>query len=211
MSDEKKVALGQDVRALKALYQLSIENRNFEINQLGQRNNFLMIFQGVLLAGLTQSAGANIIVGPNFLKYIVCLTGLLISVYQFWIGCGAKFWQIRWEIAVSETEKRLISKLKMYDEEDRQEYYDLFSRPLKDVVLDVEQELKSVNGKLSFIDKQILKKPSVSKVPIYVAMSLCIAWSILLAFYFDWISFFIVLSNMFESFKSFVSMLFTYI
>ncbi|MHC1910589.1 RipA family octameric membrane protein [Klebsiella pneumoniae] len=41
-----------DLRAVKRLYELTIRIRDFEITQLSQRNNFFMIFQGVLFAGL---------------------------------------------------------------------------------------------------------------------------------------------------------------
>jgi hypothetical protein len=37
---------------LKAVYKLAIETRNFEIHQLINRNNFFMLFQGVLLAAV---------------------------------------------------------------------------------------------------------------------------------------------------------------
>ena len=74
----------KDFEALSQLYKLCIETRNFEITQLINRNNFFMIFQGVLLAGTMQSSGSIAIV-----SFLVCLCGLLISLLQTGMACGA--------------------------------------------------------------------------------------------------------------------------
>jgi len=44
--------------------------REFEITQLAQRNNFFMIFQGVMLAGVIQSSHAIPVV-----SFLVCVAG----------------------------------------------------------------------------------------------------------------------------------------
>ena len=41
--------LSEQERRLKRIYEVAIETRNFEIAQLVHRNNFFMIFQGVLI------------------------------------------------------------------------------------------------------------------------------------------------------------------
>lgn len=72
--------------AAKRVYERCIEIRNFEIGQLTNRNNFLMIFQGVLFAGLVQSVGTFPVV-----SFMACITGGLVSWYQTKIAAGAKY------------------------------------------------------------------------------------------------------------------------
>ena len=42
----------EEIKSIKAVYEIAIQTRNFEIQQLINRNNFFMIFQGVLLAAV---------------------------------------------------------------------------------------------------------------------------------------------------------------
>lgn len=96
-----------DSGAMKRLFQIALETRNFEISQLVQRNNFFMIFQGVLLAGMVQSSHSKPVV-----SFLVCVAGLMVSVYQVKMAAGAKFWQEYWEAALHKVEKDLIDHLK---------------------------------------------------------------------------------------------------
>ena len=73
-------------------FDLILSRRDFEINQLIQRNNFFMLFQGVLLAGTIQSAHNKPIV-----SFLVCLCAVCVSIYQTQMAAGAKFWQEYWE------------------------------------------------------------------------------------------------------------------
>lgn len=93
MSEERK-------NNLKDAYLVAITARDFEITQLVQRNNFFMVFQGVLLAGLLQASNGGDI--HPVVIFIACLAGLLISILQFFMASGAKFWQERWEDAVEQ-------------------------------------------------------------------------------------------------------------
>lgn len=76
----------QNYESLKAVYKVCIETRNFEINQLIQRNNFFMLFQGVLLAAALQNQGSKPVV-----ELIICLTGIFVSIYQLQMASGAKY------------------------------------------------------------------------------------------------------------------------
>ena len=49
---ESNTPINENISELKAVYKLAIETRNFEIQQLINRNNFFMLFQGVLLAAV---------------------------------------------------------------------------------------------------------------------------------------------------------------
>jgi hypothetical protein len=85
-----------------------LKQREFEINQLTQRNNFFMIFQGVLIAGLIQSQGT----AAAIVSFLVCAVGLAVSLLQIGMAAGSKFWQIRWERAAKTTEIWLLEALK---------------------------------------------------------------------------------------------------
>ena len=53
--------------SLKAVYEISIKARHFEISHLIQRNNFFMLFQGVLLASVMQAQNSR-----PFVELVVC-------------------------------------------------------------------------------------------------------------------------------------------
>ena len=87
---------------LKAVYKLAIETRNFEIQQLINRNNFFMLFQGVLLAAVFSNQASK-----PFVEFVICLAGIFISWQQVGVAAGAKYWQEWWELKTSEIEKEL--------------------------------------------------------------------------------------------------------
>ena len=76
------------ISELKAVYKLAIETRNFEITQLINRNNFFMLFQGVLLAAVFSNQAPKPIV-----EFIICFSGIFISGHQMKVAAGAKYWQ----------------------------------------------------------------------------------------------------------------------
>ena len=93
---------------LKKLYYIAVKTRNFEITQLVQRNNFFMIFQGVLIACIIYSNNT-----VPFIHTAVCFVGIFISFFQMQIAAGAKFWQDYWESEVDLCEKILKISMKM--------------------------------------------------------------------------------------------------
>lgn len=44
--------ISSKLKALQRVYEISVNTRNFEITQLTNRNNYYMLFQGVLLAAV---------------------------------------------------------------------------------------------------------------------------------------------------------------
>ena len=87
---------------LKKLYYIAVKTRNFEITQLVQRNNFFMIFQGVLIASIIYSNNT-----VPLIHFAICFIGIFISFFQMQIAAGAKFWQEYWESEVNKAELRL--------------------------------------------------------------------------------------------------------
>lgn len=90
------------VDELKQVYKLAIETRNFEINNLIQRNNFYMLFQGVLLAAVFSNEASKPLV-----ETVICCAGVIVSWYQIKVSAGAKYWQEHWEVVVDDIEKEL--------------------------------------------------------------------------------------------------------
>ena len=164
-------AENQDLEALKSLFKTALETRNFEISMLVQRNNFFMIFQGVLFAGMIQSAHEKAVV-----SFMVCIVGLFVSFYQMQMASGAKFWQEYWEAALHDLEKNLIKYL-MKSSVNRSLLIQLFHKDENRYKQMVASNLDS--GRYFITNKLILKKYSVSRVPIYVAIALTITWLLL--------------------------------
>lgn len=160
-----------DADALKRLFEIALETRNFEISQLVQRNNFFMIFQDVLLAGLMQSTHSKPVV-----SFLVCTAGLLVSIYQVKMAAGAKFWQEYWEAALQKIEKEMIKQLKNRDAGRNKIFY-LFHDEV-----DVYQKMvfdRLGDKGTGFTKHLILKRYSVSRIPIYVAICLSSIWAFL--------------------------------
>lgn len=161
-----------DTAAMKRLFQIALETRNFEISQLVQRNNFFMVFQGVLLAGLVQSSHDKAVV-----SFMVCLAGVLVSFYQVRMAAGAKFWQEYWEAALVQVEKRLIAHL-MQPDAKRSHLIHLFHEDDAVYSRMVRERLETRGFDLT--TKLIMNRYSVSRLPIYVAICLTIIWAFLL-------------------------------
>lgn len=163
----KKSSTENDVHTLKSLYEISIETRNFEINQLIQRNNFFMLFQGVLLSAVMQTETSK-----PYVEVIICITGFIVSIYQLQMASGAKYWQEWWESRVDYFEEQLCSKIKQC--EDR-EAHQLFTVKSKDVHDIVKSRLTS-HKKKAFTNLLILGGFSVGRAPIKVSFCLIFTW-----------------------------------
>ncbi|WP_216075446.1 RipA family octameric membrane protein [Acinetobacter indicus] len=65
------------LKALQRVYEISVNTRNFEITQLTNRNNYYMLFQGVLLAAVFSNQASKPLV-----EFLICLTGIGVSYNQ---------------------------------------------------------------------------------------------------------------------------------
>ena len=101
--------LEKEIKELKAVYARSIATRDFEITQLQNRNNYFIIFQGVMLSGVLTASASK-----PFVEFIVCLFCIIFSIYQTNIAAGAKYWQEYWELKTSNSEKKLREKFDSY-------------------------------------------------------------------------------------------------
>ncbi|MHA6846949.1 hypothetical protein [Ralstonia syzygii] len=203
MLDAKDSPVGN----IAAAYELTLRQREFEISQLTQRNNFFMIFQGVIIGGLVQSSGQ----AAPVLTFAICGLGFAVSVWQMLMAAGAKFWQVRWERAARQLEVWLLEELK-----DHAKVFQVFSSDTKFLSGDDEKKLNEVNKTVSRqvdpltmqpgqikkwveeelkngakwwqwpVSKLIIGKPSVSRIPIFVGAALAVFWLILLLHTLGW-------------------------
>ena len=156
------------IEYLKDSYKLSIETRNFEINNFINRNNFFMLFQGVLLAAVMSNQASK-----PFVEFYICLLGVILSWYQINTGAGAKYWQTYWEKKADLTESQYQSYLTSKGLE-----------PLPLFKFNDNNSHESINLELldgNFIDRHIIrKKPSVTKIAIKASILIFIVWFLLL-------------------------------
>lgn len=182
---------------LKKLYYIAVKTRNFEITQLVQRNNFFMIFQGVLIASIIYSNNT-----VPLIHFAICFIGIFISFFQMQIAAGAKFWQEYWESEVNKAELRLKDFYENTKKTD--DFHNLFKKDLIDVQNTLYKKFYKINNfkaskeywdtnynhgykkiiktynPFTSVNDRILTKPSVSKIPISTARLLLITWSFLL-------------------------------
>ncbi len=168
------------ISELKAVYKLAIETRNFEITQLINRNNFFMLFQGVLLAAVFSNQAPKPIV-----EFIICFSGIFISGHQMKVAAGAKYWQEWWELKTSEIEDELKKAI------GNDSFIPLFSLnkdQMKAFRKKVITKIESPQSKCLEIDynKIIKTKYSVSRVPIYTGFVLMLTWVALLFSTLGW-------------------------
>lgn len=165
---------------LKAVYKLAIETRNFEIHQLINRNNFFMLFQGVLLAAVFSNQASK-----PFVEFVICLAGMIISWHQIGVAAGAKYWQEWWELKTSEIEERLKGVIgsetfiPLFNLDDQESHKDQSEK----VIAKINKHSGWID---SIINRLILKKYSVSRVPIRSGLVLMATWMILFLNTIDW-------------------------
>jgi len=160
-----------ELESLKAVYKICIETRNFEINQLIQRNNFFMLFQGVLLAAALQNQASK-----PFVEVIICIAGVFVSLYQLQMASGAKFWQEWWESRVDNYE----GKLRGMKTRESGHFFDLFATSSDDVYKEVSGRIRK-SRRFSLTNALILQSFAVGRAPIKVSLVLLVTWSLLLA------------------------------
>ena len=170
MNTENGNNQSSELESLKSVYKICIETRNFEINQLLQRNNFFMLFQGVLLAAALQNQASK-----PYVEFIVCLAGVFVSIYQLQMASGAKYWQEWWESRVDHYE----GKLRELMQSKPGQFFELFATPTSDVYKEISGRLNK-SGRLSLTNILILQSFSVGRAPIKVSLVLLVAWLLLL-------------------------------
>ena len=164
-----------EVNAALALYEQCLQIRNFEITNLVGRNNFFMVFQGVLIAGVLQSSGS----APPVVMFLASLCGFGISVCQTMTSSGAKFWQNYWERELEESERNygIVVMNKSPKVDKRSGFYYLFDGRNKDKDSEDSNEQK-ISKNTHFFG--LIQRFSVSKSPVYAGIIFSVMWLSLL-------------------------------
>lgn len=196
-------AVGSRAKGLE----LDLRLREFEINQLTQRNNFFMIFQGVMIGGLVQSQG----MAAPLITFSMSMLGVAVSVLQIGMAGGAKYWQSRWEASTRSSEIAIVLELqkqnklavqtfthdsKLLTEEEKkqiqewnEQHPDIDDRIIDDPsfigkIVQADIDSGSKDGIRRFFDGwvrrfAIMPKWSVSRIPIWVGAALFVFWGVL--------------------------------
>jgi len=143
-------------------FEIALRMRDFEIVQLTQRNNFFMVFQGVMFAGLMQSGHTKPIV-----SFMVCVAGLVVALFQIGVASGAKFWQEYWEQMLSEYEAEANAANPELFHDDDCKYESSVKKRM------------SHRGFGGLASKLVMCRFSVSRIPIYVGIALSGVWGVL--------------------------------
>lgn len=197
-------AIGSRSRGLE----LDLRLREFEINQLTQRNNFFMIFQGVMIAGLVQSQGT----AAPIITFSMSALGIATSMLQIGMAGGAKYWQSRWEASTRSSEIAIVlalikrgeipvqtfthdSSLLTQDERDQIKDWNI-KNPTDPLVDDADFIKRVVLADITGSKRRgirwhldwwvrffaISPKWSVSRIPIWIGAALLIFWTTIALF-----------------------------
>ncbi|BCU64192.1 hypothetical protein F941_02205 [Acinetobacter bouvetii DSM 14964 = CIP 107468] len=184
IDESKKKILENEISELKSVYKLSIETRNFEITNLIHRNNFFMLFQGVVLAAVFSNQASK-----PYVEFFICLMGVFISWHQIKVAAGAKYWQEWWEVRTSDIENKLKAKMEQLTG-DSDSFISLFDfenvseRQKYEIKVKKQTYKKSQNIKEAELFDKVSKalisgRYSVSRVPIASGIILLLTWLIL--------------------------------
>ena len=154
---------------LEDIYRIAIETRNFEIKLFWQRSNYFMALNTAIAVGffsLNNKAYAP----------ILAFLGAIVSVAWFLVNLGSKFWQSRWERRADILEKKLEEEFKIE--------INLFSASRETILEDVENSFNTNEESClkQWINKQVMKKPSVSFQMTILSLIFVAFWLLMLIF-----------------------------
>lgn len=149
----------------KDIYKYVLDTRNFEISLFWQRSNYFLVLNSALAVGFFSLKSTKFM-------YLLAALGFLSSFLWYLVMLGSKYWQSRWEHKLQLVESAIAPELK------------LFAADRSTLDKDVEESLKfnDHKGFQQWLDKQILKKPSVSYCMTMLAFIFMIGWLIVASF-----------------------------
>lgn len=148
----------------KDIYKTVLDTRNFEISLFWQRSNYFLVLNSALAIGFFSQK-------PSPLTLLLSALGFLASLLWYFVMLGSKYWQSRWEDKLAELEKKIAPDLRAFAAT-RRETDDAVRRSL---------EAGSHGGFHAWLDKQTLRKPSVSFHMTVLAFVFMIGWVLVLA------------------------------
>lgn len=143
------------------LYKVAIETRNMEIKLFWERSNYFLVLNTAIAVGFFSLKDK--VYTPGF-----AVLGVIVSLLWYFVNLGSKFWQSRWEQRLAILEEKISPKANM------------FSASWKTIHADVKKGLSNSNHKgiEKWLDKQIMRKPSVSNQMIFLSLFFIAFWGV---------------------------------
>lgn len=140
---------------------IALDNRAFEIQLFWQRSNYFLVLMTALGVGTFS-------VRDVWFSPIVATFTVVCSFLWFRTNLGSKFWQESWEVEVV-----LLAK---------EQKVRAFERPTQEVIEQVEASFRRSDEHRAFlrrwVDRQIIKKPSVTYHMIKLSLTSTVVWAI---------------------------------
>ena len=143
--------------------QIALDNRAFEIQMFWQRSNYFLVLMTALGIGVFT-------IKSDFYALLISIFATITSWYWYQTNLGSKFWHESWEVEVITLAKELGIRS--------------FERPTVDVIDQVrlsfeDAYLSGDKGRARrWIDRQVLKKPSVSHYMILLSLTSMALWAL---------------------------------
>ena len=154
---------------------IALDNRVFEIQMFWQRSNYFLVLMTALGVGVFT-------IKQEGIALIIAVFAAVSSYYWYRTNLGSKFWQESWEVEVVKLAQA--------------ENVEAFTRSTPDIVAQVSNSLQAGVGSglkrsrvQRFIDRQIIKKPSVSYYMTLLSLSSILLWTIIsLVYAVGWVN-----------------------
>ena len=143
--------------------QIALDNRAFEIQMFWQRSNYFLVLMTALGIGVFT-------IKSDIYAFMIAIFATITSWYWYQTNLGSKFWHESWEVEVVNLAKELGIRS--------------FERPTIDVIDQVRLSFEDayLSGDKSrarrWIDRQVLKKPSVSHYMILLSLTSMVLWAL---------------------------------
>ena len=145
----------------KDIYKTVLDTRNFEISLFWQRSNYFLILNSGIAIGFFNLS--------RMPKLGSALFGFIVSLLWFRVNLGSKFWQSRWEHRLSEIEKQIAPNIDLFSAQ--------WDTMKSDVKRSFENNTYTTKGCFTrWLDKQVLKKPSVSRAMMVLPLTFMVFW-----------------------------------
>lgn len=143
------------------LLKIALDTRQFEIQMLWQRSNYFLIFNTAIAVGFFSAKDRF------WAQLLAAVFGVAVSWLWYRVNLGGKYWQSRWEEAAWRLENECAPDAK------------LFAATESEVQVEVVQSLKRWDHKgfAKWLDKQILKKPSLSQQMVIPSLCFMLFWA----------------------------------
>lgn len=143
--------------------QIALDNRAFEIQMFWQRSNYFLVLMTALGIGVFA-------IKDSWYSLLISIFATVTSWYWYKTNLGSKFWHESWEVEVVALAKEQGIRS--------------FERPIIDVVAQVKSSFDDAYSSgdkdtvRRWIDRQVLKKPSVSHYMILLSLTSMLLWAI---------------------------------